>query len=138
MLDFLGDLRRTHRCGELRASDAGQKVVVMGWINKRRDHGKLIFLDLRDRTGISQVVIDQESNTAGHAKAETLRLEYVIAVVGRVKKRDPDAINPKLPTGEIEVVCDELRILNEGERPSEGPLECVVVRCCAKALQPEC
>ncbi len=98
----------------------------MGWINKRRDHGKLIFLDLRDRTGITQVVIDAESNPAGHKKAETLRLEYVVAVVGRVKKRDPDAINPKIPTGEIEVVCDELRILNEAKTPPFLPGEAVL------------
>ena len=126
MLDFLGDLRRTHRCGELRASDAGQKVVLMGWVNKRRDHGALIFLDLRDRTGITQVVVDKESNPAAHTKAESLRLEYVVAVVGRVKKRDPEAINPKLPTGEIEVVCDELRILNEAKTPPFLPGEAVL------------
>jgi len=98
----------------------------MGWVNKRRDHGKLIFLDIRDRTGISQVVIDQESNAAAHAKAETLRMEFVVAVIGRVKKRDPEAINPKLSTGEIEVVCDELRILNEAKTPPFLPSEAVL------------
>ena len=126
MLDFLGDLRRTHRCGELRAADAGQKVVLMGWVNKRRDHGALIFIDLRDRTGVSQIVIDKESNPAAHTKAESLRLEYVIAVVGRVRKRDAGAINPKLPTGEIEVVVDELRILNEAKTPPFLPGEAVL------------
>ena len=126
MLDFLGDLRRTHRCGELRAADAGQKVVLMGWVNKRRDHGALIFIDLRDRTGVSQIVIDKESNPAAHTKAESLRLEYVIAVVGRVRKRDAGAINPKVPTGEIEVVCDELRILNEAKTPPFLPGEAVL------------
>ncbi|MBZ5646064.1 MAG: aspartate--tRNA ligase [Acidobacteriia bacterium] len=126
MLDFLGDLRRTHKCGELRASDAGQKTVLMGWVNKRRDHGKLIFLDVRDRTGITQVVLDKDANPAAHHKAESLRLEYVVAVVGRVKKRDADAINPKIPTGEIEVVCDELRILNESKTPPFLPGESVL------------
>ena len=126
MLDFLGDLRRTHRCGELRASDAGHQVVLMGWVNKRRDHGALIFLDLRDRTGISQVVVDKEANPAAHAKAESLRLEYVVAVVGRAFRRNASAINPKLPTGEIEVVVDELRILNEAKTPPFLPGEAVL------------
>ncbi len=126
MLDFLGDLRRTHRCGELRASDAGQKVVLMGWVNKRRDHGALIFIDVRDRTGITQVVVDNESNPGAHKKAESLRLEYVIAIIGRVKKREDDAINPKIPTGEIEVVCDELRILNEAKTPPFLPSDTVL------------
>ncbi|HEY4933350.1 MAG TPA: aspartate--tRNA ligase [Terriglobales bacterium] len=113
MLDFLGDLKRTHMCGALRASDAGSKVVLMGWVNRRRDLGNLIFLDLRDRSGITQVVITAEAGAAMHAKAETVRSEFVVAVLGHVKLRDPNTINKNIPTGEVEVVADELRILND-------------------------
>ena len=113
MLDFLGDLKRTHMCGALRASDAGSTVVLMGWVNRRRDLGNLIFLDLRDRTGITQVVISAEADPELHKKAEALRSEYVIAVIGHVKLRDASTINKNIPTGEIEVVADELRLLNE-------------------------
>src|ERR1035438_4641167 len=113
MLDFLGDLKRTHMCGALRASDAGSNVVLMGWVNRRRDLGNLIFLDLRDRSGITQVVLTAEAGAAMHAKAETVRSEFVVAVIGRVKLRDPNTINKNIPTGEVEVVADELRILND-------------------------
>ncbi len=117
MLDFLGDLRRTHMCGALRASDAGKKAVLMGWVNKRRDHGNLLFIDLRDRTGLSQVVINVERDAAIHEKAGSLRNEYVIAVTGTVKLREAETVNPKMPTGEVELVADELRILNESKLP---------------------
>ena len=117
MLDFLGDLRRTHMCGGLRASDAGKKAVLMGWVNRRRDHGNLLFIDLRDRTGVTQIVINAERDAALHEKAETLRNEYVIAVVGTVKLRDANTINPNMPTGEVELVAEELRILNESKLP---------------------
>ncbi len=100
-------------CGALRASDAGSKVVLMGWVNRRRDLGNLIFIDLRDRTGITQVVISAEADPELHKKAETLRSEFVIAVIGRVKLRDAGTINKNIPTGEIEVAADELRILND-------------------------
>src|ERR1017187_2118846 len=113
MLDFLGDLKRTHMCGELRGSDASSKVVLMGWVNRRRDLGNLIFLDLRDRSGITQVVFTAEPGAAMHAKAETVRSELVVAVIGHVKLRDPNTINKNIPTGEVEVVADELRILND-------------------------
>ena len=112
MLDFLGDLKRTHMCGELRASDAGSKVVLMGWVNKRRDLGNLIFLDLRDRTGITQVVVTADSGAA-HDKATDVRSEFVLAVIGHVKLRDPGTVNKNIPTGEVEVVADELRLLND-------------------------
>jgi aspartyl-tRNA synthetase len=112
VLDFLGDLRRTQLCGELRASDAGKKAVLMGWVNRRRDLGNIIFVDLRDRTGITQVVFNREHDAAVHDKAEQLRNEYVIAAIGTVKKRDADTINPNIPTGEVELVANELRILN--------------------------
>jgi aspartyl-tRNA synthetase len=117
LLDFLGDLKRTHMCGTLRSSDAGKKAVLMGWVNKRRDHGTLLFIDLRDRTGIMQVVFNAERNAAIHEKAETLRNEFVIAAIGTVKLRDPNTINPNMPTGEVELVADELRILNESKLP---------------------
>ena len=79
MLDFLGTLQRTHNCGELRAASAGESVILMGWVNRRRDHGNLIFLDLRDRFGITQVVLDAELSPEAHAKAEAVRPEYVVA-----------------------------------------------------------
>jgi aspartyl-tRNA synthetase len=113
MLDFLGNLQRTHMCSALRASDAGSKVVLMGWVNRRRDLGSLIFIDLRDRTGITQIVITADAGAELHKKAESLRSEFVVAVLGRVKLRDANTINPNIPTGAIEVVADELRILND-------------------------
>jgi aspartyl-tRNA synthetase len=116
-LDFLGDLRRTHTCGQLRASDAGQRVTLMGWVHRRRDLGGLIFIDLRDRTGLTQIVIDpQRSKDPGvHDKASDLRSEYVIAVTGTVHKREGNTVNKNLPTGEIEVAAEELRLLNESK-----------------------
>ncbi len=113
MLDFLGDLKRTHMCGELRAADAGSKVVLMGWVNKRRDLGNLIFLDLRDRSGITQVVITADAGAEVHDRATAVRSEFVVAVIGHVKLRDPNTVNKNIPTGEIEVVADELRVLND-------------------------
>src|SRR6202007_3194375 len=117
VLDFLGDLRRTHMCGVLRLSDAGKKVVLMGWVNRRRDLGSIIFVDLRDRTGVTQVVFNRELNAAVHDKAEELRNEFVIAAIGTVKKRDADTVNPNIPTGGIELVTEELRILNFAKHP---------------------
>ena len=117
MLDYLGDLRRTHMCGALRASDAGKKAVLMGWVNRRRDHGNLLFIDLRDRTGVTQVVVNVERDAAIHAKAAALRNEYVIAVTGTVKLRDANTVNKNMATGEVELVAEELRILNESKLP---------------------
>ncbi|HUM04473.1 MAG TPA: aspartate--tRNA ligase [Terriglobales bacterium] len=99
-------------CGALRPCDAGNKAVLMGWMNRRRDLGSIIFVDLRDRTGITQVVFNRELNAAIHDKAENLRNEYVIAVIGKIKLRDADTINPNIPTGQVELVAEELRILN--------------------------
>ena len=113
MLDFLGTLERTHLCGDLRAANAGQTVVLMGWVNRRRDHGNLIFLDLRDRSGIAQIVLDKELTPDGHLKGEQVRPEYVVAAVGMVRLRDKDAINPKMPTGEIEIEATQLLVLND-------------------------
>jgi len=123
VLDFLGNLERTHLCGELRAADAGKNVVLMGWVNRRRDHGNLIFLDLRDRTGIAQVVLDKEITPAGHVKGEQVRPEYVVAAVGKVRLRANDAINPKMVTGEIEIETTELRILNDTRLAPFSPAE---------------
>ncbi len=121
-LDFLGSLQRTQMCGELRAEDAGRDVVLMGWVNRRRDHGSLIFLDLRDRSGITQVVVGEQSGEA-HAKAEAARSEYVVAVKGRVRRRADGLENPNMATGEIEVVADELLLLNESKTPPFSPSE---------------
>jgi aspartyl-tRNA synthetase len=122
-LDFLGNLRRTHRCGDLRVEQAGQDVVLMGWVNRRRDHGNLIFLDLRDRTGITQVVLDKEISDSAHEKAEAARSEYVVAVKGKVRRRGEGLSNPNMATGEIEVVAHELLLLNEAKTPPFSPAE---------------
>jgi aspartyl-tRNA synthetase len=123
VLDFLGKLERTHYCGDLRAANAGQNVVLMGWVNRRRDHGNLIFLDLRDRSGIAQVVLDKELTPEGHGKGEQVRPEYVVAAVGKVRLRAKDAINPKMPTGEIEIEATELRVLNDTRLAPFSPAE---------------
>src|SRR6202022_5086073 len=117
MLDFLGSLQRTHKCGELRAEQDGQDVVLMGWVNRRRDHGNLIFLDLRDRSGIAQIVLDKEVSPAAHAKAEAVRPEYVVAVTGTVRKRSPESVNPNMATGEIEIGASEMLGLNDAKTP---------------------
>jgi aspartyl-tRNA synthetase len=125
LLDFLGDLKRTHMCGALRASDAGKKAVIMGWVNRRRDLGSIIFIDLRDRTGVTQVVFNRET-AAAHDKAEQLRNEYVIAVIGTVKLRDANTVNKNIPTGEVEVVVEELRVLNDSKQPPFLPGDTVL------------
>jgi aspartyl-tRNA synthetase len=116
-LDFLGELRRTHMCGELRAENAGQQVILMGWVNRRRDLGNVVFVDVRDRTGLTQLVFDKSDNPALHAKASELRSEFVIAAVGKVRRRDEKTINRNVPTGEIEVVVTELKLLNDSKVP---------------------
>jgi aspartyl-tRNA synthetase len=122
-LDFLGNLERTHMCGELRAAHAGEHVILMGWVNRRRDHGNLIFLDLRDRSGIIQIVLDKELTPEGHLKGEQVRPEYVVAAVGKVRLRGKDAINPKMPTGEVEIEATELRVLNDTKLAPFSPSE---------------
>ncbi len=126
MLDFLGDLKRTHMCGELRASDAGSKVVLMGWVNRRRDLGNLIFLDLRDRSGITQVVVTADAGAEVHDKANAVRSEFVLAVIGHVKLRDAGTVNKNISTGEIEVVADELRLLNDCKTLPFSPSDSVL------------
>ena len=115
MLDSLGTLQRTHYAGNLRAADEGKDVVLMGWVHRRRDLGNLIFIDLRDRTGLAQIVFNKELQAAAHARAEELRAEFVIAVIGRVVKRQK--VNPDLASGEVEIIASELRILNNAKTP---------------------
>ncbi len=117
MSDLLGDMRRTHSCCELGIDDVGQKVVLMGWVLRRRDHGGVIFVDLRDRNGITQVVFNPAVDEAVHAKAHEIRNEYVLAVRGRVDPRPEGMINPNLLTGTIEVTVTELKILNAARTP---------------------
>ena len=117
MFDTLEGLKRTHSCGELRLGDAGREVVLMGWVQRRRDHGGLIFVDLRDRRGLTQVVFNPEVNPDTHNKAGVLRDEFVLAVRGVVNPRPPEMVNPNLPTGEIEVMVSELRLLNSAKTP---------------------
>ena len=115
MLDFLGNLKRTHYCGELRAADDGRDVIVMGWVARRRDLGNLLFLDLRDRAGIVQVVFNKETQPAAHAKAEQARSEFVVAVEGKIIRRQK--ANPDLATGEVEIIAGKLHILNNAKTP---------------------
>ncbi|NWG01886.1 MAG: aspartate--tRNA ligase [Syntrophaceae bacterium] len=117
MIDFLGDLKRTVYCGDLRKKDDGREVTLLGWVQRRRDLGGLIFIELRDRQGIVQVVFNPEVNSESHEKAQSLRNEYVIGVQGRVVLRPAGTANPKLRTGEIEILAKELKILNVAKTP---------------------
>lgn len=115
MLDFLGSLKRTHYCGALRAGDAGRDATIMGWVHRRRDLGNLLFLDVRDRTGIVQVVFNKETQPEAHAKAEQVRSEFVVAVEGKVLQRGK--ANPEIATGEVELAASKLHILNTAKTP---------------------
>ena len=117
MLDVLGNLERSHTCGELRAENVGQRVVLMGWVAKKRDFGVFTFIDLRDRDGITQVVVSSEAAAEAHSKAKNIRGEFVIAIKGVVVKREENAVNAKLATGEVEVKVDELLVLNDAAVP---------------------
>jgi len=116
-LDFLGELRRTHTCGELRAKDAGSRALLMGWVHRRRDLGGVIFIHLRDRDGVTQIVFHNGVDQEVHARAEMARSEYVIAVEGKVAPRTADTVNANLSTGEVEVVAEKIWILNESRTP---------------------
>jgi aspartyl-tRNA synthetase len=116
-IDALGDWKRTHDCGGLRSEDVGQDVLLMGWVNSRRDLGNLIFIDLRDRGGITQIVFDPQVNEESHGRAHVLRNEWVLAVKGKVTPRLDGQENPSLPTGAIEVKVEDLKILNRTETP---------------------
>ena len=115
MLEALGNLKRTNYCGDLRVSDADKDVVLMGWVHRRRDLGQLIFIDLRDRAGIAQIVFNKELHPEAHAKAEQLRSEFVVAVEGRVLRRQK--VNPEIPSGEVEVMATRLHIMNNSKTP---------------------
>ncbi|WP_243371205.1 aspartate--tRNA ligase [Geotalea sp. SG265] len=115
MIDFLGDWKRTHYCGTLTAADTGKEVVLMGWAHRRRDHGGLIFIDLRDREGLAQVVFDPDKSAAAHHKAETVRNEYVVAVKGKVIPRPEGTVNPNLRTGAVEILVSDCKILSRSK-----------------------
>jgi aspartyl-tRNA synthetase len=116
-LDLLGDRQRTHYCGDLRKSHAGQTVFLAGWVDRRRDLGNLIFLDLRDHTGVTQVVLNPELGAEAHSKAEEVRSEYVVGIEGEVALRPPETANPQIATGEVEVRARTLLLLNEARTP---------------------
>ncbi|MCL1980636.1 MAG: aspartate--tRNA ligase [Proteobacteria bacterium] len=116
-MESMGALRRTHSCNDLGVDDIAKETTLMGWVLRRRDHGGVIFIDLRDRWGVTQIVFNPEVNEAVHAKAHQLRSEWVIAVRGQVVSRPESMANPKLATGTIEVFVHELRILNSSETP---------------------
>jgi len=116
-LDFLGELRRTHTCGQLRGSEEGSRALLMGWVHRRHDLGGIIFIHMRDRDGITQVVFRADADEEIHRKAESLRSEYVVAVEGTVTRRTPETVNADVATGEIEVVAEKLWILNESRTP---------------------
>src|ERR1700716_4030937 len=125
MPDLLGNLTRTHTCGGLRAGDVGADAVLLGWVHRVRDLGGVTFIDIRDRAGVSQVVVRE--NNALMAVAKRLRSEYVIGVSGVVQRRSDDTVNPKLTTGEVEVLAREIRLLNEAKTPpfqiaEDGPV----------------
>jgi len=116
-LDGIGSLRRTHACGSISVAEVGHEVILGGWVHRRRDHGGVIFVDLRDRGGIVQVVFKPEVAADAHERAGFLRSEYVILVRGEVERRSEDAVNRKMQTGEVEVNIRELRILNTATPP---------------------
>ncbi len=116
-MESMGNMIRTHSCNDLGKDNVGEEVVLMGWVLRRRDHGGVIFIDLRDRWGLTQVVFNPEIDAEAHTKAHQLRSEWVLAIKGRVAARPDDMANPKLATGEIEVMANELRILNSSETP---------------------
>jgi len=115
--DILGDWKRSHYCGHLTAADIGSTVCMMGWVQRRRDHGGLIFIDLRDREGIVQLALDPDRDPDAHSRADKVRNEFVVAIQGKVSPRPEGTVNPKMKTGEVEVEVSELRILNTAQTP---------------------
>jgi len=116
-LDLLGDRQRTHYCGELRKSHAGQVVFLAGWVDGRRDLGNIIFLDVRDHTGVTQVVCNPATSTQAHDRADEVRPEYVVGVEGEVVLRSAATVNPQISTGDVEVQARKLLVLNESKTP---------------------
>ena len=112
---FRPEHKRTIYCGQVRPEHIGKEVVVCGWVHRRRDHGGLVFVDLRDREGLIQVVINPEMSAEAHEKADALRVEYVVSVRGTVRQRPEGTENPNLPTGQVEVAASSLAILNESK-----------------------
>ena len=115
MAEYMGELRRTNYCGDLRANHIGQEVVVCGWASKQRDLGQLIFIDLRDRTGIVQLAFDDTTPREVFDKAFGVRSEYVLCARGKVQERSSK--NPEIPTGEVEILVEELRVLSKAQTP---------------------
>ena len=116
-MENMNGLHRTHGCGTITEAQVGQEVTLCGWVDRRRDHGGLIFIDLRDRSGMLQIVASPDHDEAAFRKAEDVRNEYVLCVRGKITKRDPEAVNPNLPTGEFEMYVEELRVLNAAKTP---------------------
>src|SRR6266849_3465368 len=127
-LDFLGELRRTHSCGQLRLADEGKRALLMGWVHRRRDLGGVLFIHLRDRDGVTQIVFHADGDQAVHTKAEMLAAEYVVAAEGPVALRSKDTVNPAIDTGEVEIVCEKLWILNTSRTPPFPMEEAVDVK----------
>ena len=115
MAEQLGSLARTHTCGALRSSHVTEQVVLLGWVHRIRDLGSLVFLDVRDRHGLTQVIV--EGDDAMLERVKRVRSEYVVAVLGEVERRSPETVNLSLPTGEVEVRAKEVRVLNEAKTP---------------------
>ena len=115
MFDLIGEWKRTQNCGQLTKADIGKNVTLMGWVGRRRDHGGLIFVDLRDREGYTQIVFNPEEDKVAHKTARNLRDEFVIAIEGKVRARPEGMVNPRLSTGEIEVLVKKLKVLNKAE-----------------------
>ena len=116
-METMKGLHRTHHCGTIGAEQVGTEVVLCGWVERRRDHGGLIFIDLRDRSGVVQIVASPDHNMESFHKAEDVRNEYVLCVRGTITERDAAAVNPNLPTGKYEMYCEELRVLNAAKTP---------------------
>ena len=111
------DYRRTHHCNALRTSDIGEMITLSGWVHRRRDHGGLIFIDIRDRFGLTQLIFDPEISKEIHDSASKLRSEWVITARGKVRPRGEDLVNPKLVTGEIEIEVYEFEVLSKAKTP---------------------
>src|ERR1700675_2271320 len=111
------DYRRTHTCGGFARAHVNKSVTLSGWVHRRRDHGGLIFIDLRDRFGLTQLVFDPDLNPEMHAAAEKLRSEWVLSIKGKVRHRREGMTNPKLATGEIEIVVDAMEVLSKAKTP---------------------